>query len=64
MLCPDRKAAYYSEGRTKKAPRYEEFGPCYGAKCAMWREAIRTIVTDGRKKSVVVGFCGKAGRPW
>ena len=57
--------AFYSEGRTKKAAKQEEFAPCVEGKCAMWRDAIRTMATDdGRKKSVVVGFCGIAGRPW
>ena len=62
--CPWRHMAFYSEGRTKKAAKQEEFAPCVEGKCAMWREAIRTIQSEGRNKPIVVGFCGLAGRPW
>ncbi len=63
-LCPFRHMAFYSEGKTKKAAHMEDFAPCYGIKCAMWREAVRCIQTDGVKKPITIGFCGLAGRPW
>ena len=61
-LCPFRKTAFYVEGKTKKAGDKEEFAPCYGAKCAMWRESIGRVETDGHKPAVL-GYCGLSGRP-
>ena len=65
-LCPFRKLAYYTEGKTRKAPSQEEFAPCVQAKCALWREASHVArKTDADdSKAFVVGYCGLAGRPW